>query len=285
VDARNREGCGMNPNTEYEILAQEIYQSLHKSEGINTIDVQHNIKVKGTSGCEHQIDVFWEFEMVGELHRVAIECKNYSNQVSIGKIRDFKAALDDIGNTKGIFVSKVGYQRGAIEFAEHCGISLKEMRPPTEEDWKGRVKDIVFDISMFTTNIKGASIKLDEEWIMQKTKYDSVEELPTRVFANTDELFLIDSKGKKINNMTELVDMIPHNWQEKFDAIHSFDFEDAYMLDDSNEKLKVNSVTFTYDFVSQTESVKLEGNLVAKAILKDVKTQGIKFFDNSGGVK
>lgn len=54
-----------NQNTEYEKLVQDIYQTLHKSE-FNTINVEHNRKVAGKSGCHHQIDVYWEFEMVGK---------------------------------------------------------------------------------------------------------------------------------------------------------------------------------------------------------------------------
>jgi hypothetical protein len=44
-------------------------------------------------------------------------------------------------------------------------------------------------------------------------------------------------------------------------------------------------ISFKYDYLSQTETIKLEGELVGKAILEDVRTKGIKFFDNFGGVK
>lgn len=115
-----------NQNTEYEKLVQDIYQTLHKSE-FNTIKVEHNKKVAGKSGCHHQIDVYWEFEMVGEIHRVVIECKNYSSEVSIGNIRDFFGVTYDIGNVKGIFITKIGYQSGAKQFADYYNISLKRL--------------------------------------------------------------------------------------------------------------------------------------------------------------
>ena len=115
-----------NENTEYEKLAQEIYQAISYAEAVKNINVQHNVKLPGKSGCNHQIDVYWEFEMMGIKHCVAIECKNYSSEVSVGKVRDFFGVLHDVGNTKGIFVTKVGYQSGAEKFANHYGIVLKE---------------------------------------------------------------------------------------------------------------------------------------------------------------
>jgi len=40
----------MNLNTEYEKFAREIYQKLMNAEGINTINVKHNVKLTGKSG-------------------------------------------------------------------------------------------------------------------------------------------------------------------------------------------------------------------------------------------
>lgn len=50
----------MNPNTEYEKFTQEIYQQLLNEDfgNIKTVNVLHNVKLKGRSGQEHQIDVY-----------------------------------------------------------------------------------------------------------------------------------------------------------------------------------------------------------------------------------
>ena len=66
----------MNPNTEFERFTQRIYQKLVNNDVLKPTKVQHNVKLKGKSGCEHQIDVYWEYEIAGNMHRVAIECKN-----------------------------------------------------------------------------------------------------------------------------------------------------------------------------------------------------------------
>jgi hypothetical protein len=66
----------MNPNKEYEKFTQEIYQSLINADVLKPTSVQHNIKLKGRSGQEYQIDVYREYEFAGTKYKVAIECKN-----------------------------------------------------------------------------------------------------------------------------------------------------------------------------------------------------------------
>ena len=120
----------MNPNTEYERFTQEIYQQLVNLDVVRTTTVQHDVKLEGRSGQKHQIDVYWEYEIAGNKHKVAIECKNYNKLVPIGKVRDFKGVLDDLNGVNGIMVTKVGYQEGAKKYAQEYGISLKELRTP-----------------------------------------------------------------------------------------------------------------------------------------------------------
>jgi hypothetical protein len=99
-----------NENVEYEKLAQYVYQCILNAEGFENIAVKHDVGIKGKSGCEHQVDVYWEFTIGGVTQKVAIECKNYNRTVSIGKIRNFYGVPHDIGNITGIFVTKLGYQ-------------------------------------------------------------------------------------------------------------------------------------------------------------------------------
>lgn len=73
----------MNPNIAYEKFTQEVYQELVNTDVVKTTVVQHNVKLKGLSGCDHQIDVYWEYEIAGIKHKVAIECKNYDKLVPI----------------------------------------------------------------------------------------------------------------------------------------------------------------------------------------------------------
>lgn len=107
----------MNANIEYEKFTQEIYQELVNADVVKSTKVKHNIKILGKSGQKHQIDVYWEYEIAGVLHKVAVECKNYNKPIPISKVRDFYGVLSDLDNVSGIMVTKIGYQEGLKKLA------------------------------------------------------------------------------------------------------------------------------------------------------------------------
>lgn len=161
---------------EYERLVQQVYREALEAEGVDNIDVRHNTKIEGRSGVKHQIDVFWRYRQAGIEHTILVECKHYASHVQLGNVRDFYGVLQDIPGAKGIMVTKVGYQSGAIRYAEWYGIELKLLRKPTEEDWKGRVKDFhlrIFVRSLVSTDETPVEVtvalaprtKNDKEWI------------------------------------------------------------------------------------------------------------------------
>ena len=150
----------MKPNTEYEKFVQELYQELIKNSGINTIEVMHDTKLEGKSGCKHQIDVCWEYEKDGVHNTVIIECKNYKRKISIGKVRDFYGLLSDLTNVYGVMVTKVGYQKGAKIYADHYGINLKELRSPNEKD-DSRIGEFTISIG---ADVSRRLFLLDDNW-------------------------------------------------------------------------------------------------------------------------
>lgn len=131
---------------EYELLTQTVYQAILNQDGVTNVNVQHNVSLKGRSGVEHQIDVFWEFRQARITHRVLIECKNYASNLTLEKARNFFAVLHDVGNSVGIMVTKTGFQQGAASFCKYYGIELKLLRQPTDEDWEGRIRNITVNI-------------------------------------------------------------------------------------------------------------------------------------------
>lgn len=276
----------VNKNTDYEILTQEIYRILLKEDGFENIDVQHNVKILGKSGCSHQIDIYWEFRLGDEKFKIAIECKNYSKEVSIAKVRDFFGVIYDIGNIKGIFISKKGYQSGAKKFADCYNISLKELRKPNKEDWKGRIKTIHTDFILMPTIITNISIEPDYKWVIEKGYIKSEEERSLIMLGanqlNT-EICVFDKDGEIIENFLDLEEKLPHDYVEGKDLSHIFRYDDGYM--DSNfGKIKVNFIRFKYDIAKDIFELIFEAEEITKAIIKDVKTNGVKFITNDGNI-
>ncbi|MDC9499858.1 MULTISPECIES: restriction endonuclease, partial [unclassified Pseudoalteromonas] len=127
---------------DYELLTQKIYRAILESEGVENIDVQHDVKIKGKSGVEHKIDVFWEYRYAGVSHKILIECKYYSKPVSLIHARNMLGLLNDIPNSQGLIVTTQGFQSGVIDFCGHYEINLKRIRTPQGTDWDGYIQII-----------------------------------------------------------------------------------------------------------------------------------------------
>lgn len=276
----------MDENTEYEKFTQEIYQTLLDNEDINPVQVEHNVDLVGRSGCKHQIDVYYEFEIAGVKHRVAIECKNFNtSNVSIGRIRDFYGVLTDLGNVQGLFVCKNGYQSGAIKYADYYGINLKELRPPVANDWTGRLKDIQINLHFINIDIKDRNTLIDPEWYREKHgELDETQTFKTEGMSN--EMIVFDKDGKRITDFYELDNKLPQDWKEELDVVHVYEFDDAYIHVEDKGLMKIKSITYKYDVhIGENDPIKIAGEETAKAILKDIKTNKTKFFDKDGNVK
>lgn len=106
-----------------ESLIQYVYQELSKFSNKN-INIENKYDIVGKSGTTHNIDVYYQFELNGIIHRVIFECKNWKSKVSKDKVLTLKAIIDDIPNSVGVMVAPKGFQSGAKTFAEHHSIEL-----------------------------------------------------------------------------------------------------------------------------------------------------------------
>lgn len=271
---------------EYEKFAQDIFQTLLDDEEIKPIKVQHNVNIKGRSGCKHQIDVYWEFEIACVTHRVAIECKNYNtSNIPIGRIRDFYGALADIGNITGIFVCKNGYQSGAVSFAKYYGIDLKELRVPKSMDMEGRIQTININLLVCNKNIKQIHPTYDNEWFYLKYQIP-IEDQHYEINSNNNEILIMDIDRNRISDLYELESKLPHDFKDELNKEYEYKWADAYIDVKELGLLKIKSLKYIYDVVfTDPKKIIISGKELAKAILIDVRTGGIKLFDKNGNIK
>jgi len=141
-----------NTGKAYEKLSSEILSELYKIK--EDFDMS-SLKVelggpgktkKGLSTC-HQIDVWIEYtDTDGNEHKYAVQAKDEVHPISQIDLLAFNTIINELG-CKGIFVTKTGYQRGAIKVAKHYGIKIVTLRKPTNEDYFGRVMEISFMMS------------------------------------------------------------------------------------------------------------------------------------------
>ena len=241
----------MNPNIEYEKFTQEIYQELVNADVLKTTEVQHNVKLKGRSGQEHQIDVYWEYEIAGTKHKVAIECKNYNKTVGIAKVRDFYGVLHDLNNVAGIMVTKVGYQKGAKEYASEYGISLKELRTPNPGEAIKHILDWM-------------SLNNESSWI-------NATHIPLELIDRN----IINSNGTTITTLEKIEEELPKD----SDSDIVFKYEDAY-VNTRWGKIKINEIKYEYEYKNEKKIIAIDAQDFVKAILKDALNGEIKLIAN-----
>jgi len=107
---------------ELENHVQHVYQTILELEG-KTVLVAKDVQLKGRHGSSYQIDVYYEFDVAGMRHRVAIECKNLGRPVDRDRVIAFKGKVDDCLDVRGVIVAANGFQSGARKFAEDNGIT------------------------------------------------------------------------------------------------------------------------------------------------------------------
>jgi hypothetical protein len=112
----------------YEIAVQQIFQEIHDRESPKATKVERNVKVHGREAV-HQIDVLWEFTVAGIRHKTIVQAKDWSQRVKQEQLLAFRGILDDIpGQPRGVIVTRMGFQKGAKEFANAHGIRLFMLR-------------------------------------------------------------------------------------------------------------------------------------------------------------
>lgn len=115
-----------NPG-DLESYTQYVYNTLLNLHNEGVV-VGRRIKVQGNITKErHEIDVYYQFEKAGVIHKVAIECKFTARPVEKADVMEFHGKLNDIGNIIGIMVSKSGYQKGALNYGNSFNIELKTL--------------------------------------------------------------------------------------------------------------------------------------------------------------
>jgi len=86
--------------------------------------VLHNVKRKGRSGVEHQIDVLAQYVTPLYTSTAVIEAKSYDTPIDKDRVMKLIQIVDDIGADRGIIVTTSEFTPSAIKTAEGHNIDL-----------------------------------------------------------------------------------------------------------------------------------------------------------------
>ncbi len=211
------------------------------------------------------------------MHRVAIECKNYSFGVSIGKVRDFYGVISDLENVKGIMVTTVGYQKGAKQFADFYGISLKELRAPMDGE------TIIGELDLKTEcSVTHQLFHVDEEWAAEhnidmalyrerldflRVKRDNKWSKSTHVPLDTIDDYIRNKNGDVITSIDELKKGTPDKRPNDDTIIYCL--KDSYVQVKYWGLVKINEVMFEGEHFVEENTYSIDAGRFVRAVLAD----------------
>lgn len=102
---------------QYQEEIKDYFQSL----GLNA---KTNVPIQGIR-TTHNIDVCIDFSFIGFDITWLVEAKYWNSKVNKNVVLAFRQILDDIGADKGIIISNIGFQKGAIDTSKNTNVILR----------------------------------------------------------------------------------------------------------------------------------------------------------------
>ena len=171
-------------------------------------------------------------------------------------------------------VTTVGYQDGARRFAEHYGIGLKVLRPPTQSDWENRIKNIQLNIKVRTLSSDFPVDIALENWEVRDQQ--QAERLKSAKLVDAQNPQIYDCSGTLVvDNLAQwLCQRLPIAQADPGGPYsHALDLEESYfkmtLPDDSEEFFKATKMVVKYYVSGAEETISVLGNEVVQYILKD----------------
>ncbi|MEM5482215.1 restriction endonuclease [Pseudoalteromonas fuliginea] len=261
-------------SAEYEKLARKIYEDILSLEGVDNIEVKHNVKIKGISGVDHQIDVYWEYKYAGVAHKVLIECKHYGHNVSLLHVRNMHGLLTDIPNSSGILVTTVGYQSGAEKYADFYGMGLKLIRKPQGSDWDGCIQ--IVNINMELLSNRYLNFKLEFDGNHQETK-DKAEADPSVLSMLSTDINIKDGDTEPCAF---------NSWLDRHVPVGADGFgvelekillpENSYLISKDGCELKLGRIIVTYISSKYEQELEIDAMKLVEVVLQDFKSGAIE---------
>ena len=123
------------------------------------VTVQHNVTLIGQYGDKRQVDVLVTQTTKLHTYKTIIECKFLSSDKVNRPIVDvLAAAIEDLGVNKGVIITTVGYDAGAVAYAKGKNIDIFLIRNVLDEEWGNTGRNIKIWLQFFSAQIENVSL-------------------------------------------------------------------------------------------------------------------------------
>lgn len=252
-----------NDGTDYEALVEGIVQIICEVHGVDTLHLEQRRTVQGRT-TSHEMDVWWHFRGGSGVERhLWFSCKDWASPIKGEQLWEFKARLDDLDpRPHGVFVTKSRYQKGAHQVAAANGITIFELRQPTEKDWKGRLKTLEIDLTAYIPGMRNVRISIT----------DGAEGR----FGGMNEDFLVIEPDRPPVSLRELQGHLAYEGNE-WEAADWHEvtrtFPEGTQLEGPGVgRAGLRSITAEVRVATRTDTVIIDGDTLVKYIVRDAAT-------------
>jgi hypothetical protein len=261
-------------STEYEKIAQQVYQAILATTEVETIEVLHNVQITGRSGVAHQIDVYWRYLKDGIEHQVLVECKYYQSKIDLIHARNLLGLLTDIPNSQGVLLTTVGFQSGVVNLCKFYGISLKRLRDPQGSDWDGFIQKVEIEGILNRTEYADFSLAIDGK------DSESVATLAGDNTISIDSLEMLfqDGADSPVPAVTWLDRNVPFDdSQIGAPLVITFTPPSTYIVLPSGQRVKIHSLDVHYVHSSRTSNLGFDSMDLVRGVFEDFNTRAIDY--------
>lgn len=259
-------------STEYEKVAQQVYQAILATDDVQTIEVLHNVQITGRSGVAHQIDVYWRYLKDGIEHQVLVECKYYRSTIDLIHARNLLGLLTDIPNSQGVLLTTMGFQKGVVNLCNFYGISLKRLRNPRGSDWDGFIQKVEIEGRFHKTDYFDFSFKIDGK------DDESIRTLgaDSHVSVNFQEAKFQDGTDSPVGTVTWLDRNVPFD-ESQIDTPLTITLTPTttYIVLPSGQRLKILSLDVQYVHSTKIINFGFDAMDLVRGVLEDFNTKEI----------
>lgn len=257
-------------STEYEKVAQQVYQAILATEEVETIEVLHNVQITGRSGVAHQIDVYWRYLRDGVEHQVLVECKYYKSTIDLIHARNLLGLLADIPNSQGVLLTTMGFQSGVVNLCNFYGISLKRLRDPQGSDWDGFIQKVEIQGILNKTDYLELGVNLDSN------HDETASTLATKPSINLHDSLLQDSMASPVPAVTWLDRNVPFDESQIGTPLTiTLTPPCTFIVLPPGQRLKIHSLDVQYVHSSTILNFSFDAMDLVKGVLEDFNTKTI----------
>ena len=252
-----------NDGTTYESLLRGLVEIISESHGMDTVRLEARRTVQGRT-TTHETDVWWEFrDASGRERHIWFSCKDWSSPIKGEQLWAYKARLEDVDpQPHGVFVTRSRYQKAAHDVAAANGITILELREPTEKDWKGRLKTLRVNLTAYVSEMRAIQVGITEG--------------TERTLEALNEDVRVIEPGKQALSFRELQGQLAYEdneWEETDWHQATRLFPDGTQLEAPGlAPLPVKSITADVRVLASRQTVVIDGTALVRYIVRDAAT-------------